>query len=313
MFEEITNDSTSGASRLARLAALELAAVADSLKDSDPGTFWEEFVSACSQLVAAKREMAPILNLVGAALSAAERVVLSGRGAEVAAQAVRLECSRVADFGEEHLSELGSRGVELLDDGAVVATLSDGESVRAVIQAAVAVGTRVEALVSESRPGLEGVTLARHLAGLGVTTRLVTDAALPGMISEASILLVGADSVSENGLVNKTGTYAAALAARDADVPTYAAALRSKFIPGALRGDPGRPRDGAEVLAEPPAGLTVVNRYFETVPLALIRAVVTEDGPVTVERIPEMLRERPVSPALLQVLFAHPDTAEKQA
>lgn len=304
MFEDIARDATSGASRLARLAAGRLSETAESLKEADPGTFWERLVETCAEMVAAKREMAPIVNLAGAVLSAAERVILSGRSPETAIQAVRFECSRVSEFGEERLKELGEAGAPLVADGSLVATLSDGESVRAVLGAAVSTGRTFEVLLSESRPHLEGLALAEHLTDLGVRTRLVTDSALPGLVSDAQLALIGADSVSERSLVNKVGSYALALAAREAGVPAYAAALKDKLLPEALRGDFGRPRDGAEILADPPETVAVLNRYFEEVPLALIRAIVTEDGVSPADEIPDMLRARPVPPALLQLLFA---------
>jgi translation initiation factor 2B subunit (eIF-2B alpha/beta/delta family) len=304
MFEKIAGDSTSGASRLTRLAAEELSTVVAGLEGMDPGATWDGLVAACRELLAAKREMAPIVNLVGSALAAAENVILSGKSPETAVRAVQLECSRVSEFGEERLSELGERGAPLVEDGATVATTSDGESVRAVFEAAARAGTSFQVLLSESRPALEGLSLARRISELDVRSTVVTDAALPGMVSGSDLVLLGADSVSDESFVNKTGSYALALAAREAGIPCYVVATTDKLLPTALRGDVTRDRDPGEVLGDPPPMVAVRNPYFEIVPLGICRGLVTEVGVADVSEVASMLAERPVPPFLLQLLFA---------
>lgn len=304
MFEEIARDSRSGASKLARSAARMLSDAMMASAAPDVGTFWDELVDACRELLEAQREMAPIINLVGSVLSSAERVVLSGLAPDAAKQAVSFECSRVWEFGETLIEDLGREGAQLVKDGATVATTSASESVRAILLAAAGEGREFDVLVSESRPRLEGAAFASELAGLGLRATLVSDAALPALVPRSTLVLMGADSISESDLVNKTGSYALALGAREARVPCYAAALLDKLLPVALRGDPGRPREASELLANAPLGVAVENRYFETVPLGLVDGIVTESGLLPPGDVPGRLRERAVAPALLQILFA---------
>ena len=115
--------------------------------------------------------------------------------------------------------------------------------------------------------------------------------------------LLGADAISENDFVNKVGSYAVALAAKEAGVPVYVAGLTDKFIPEAARGRPDRLWDPSEVLEKAHPGVTVENRYFEQVPLALVEGVVTEGGVLAAEDIPGKIAARPVSPSLLEILF----------
>jgi translation initiation factor eIF-2B subunit delta len=132
---------------------------------------------------------------------------------------------------------------------------------------------------------------------------LATDAALPGLVARAALVLVGADSVSETEFVNKTGTFALALAAREAAAPLYVTAPLDRFIAGALRGDPGRPRDPHEILAAAVPGVSVENRYFESVPLSLAAGIVTEEGVENPARAAALVARNPVPPALLSLLF----------
>jgi translation initiation factor 2B subunit (eIF-2B alpha/beta/delta family) len=304
VFQNVARDSTSGASRLARLAAKTLAEAVERSDAPDAGAFWNELVDACRQLLEAKREMAPIINLVGSVLSSAEKVVLSGRGPDTARQAVWVECSRIWESGEALIEELGREGVGLVPDGATVATTSASESVKAILAAAAREGRDFDVLLSESRPAFEGASFASEIAGLGLRATLVADAALPGLVSRSTLVLLGADSISERDFVNKIGSYALALAARETGVPCYAAALLDKLIPEALRGDAGREHDGSELLASTADGVAVANRYFETVPLDLVTGIVTERGILEPAGVSAKLRERAVAPALLQILFA---------
>ncbi|MBD3349659.1 MAG: hypothetical protein GF400_10770 [Candidatus Eisenbacteria bacterium] len=303
VFESIAEDSTSGASSLAIRAAEELSGAAGSFASSDPGSFWDDLTAACSELLAAGRDMAPVVNLVGNVLSGAERMVLSGAAPDTVLHAVQLECQRITEFGEERLRDVGENGAGFIDEGSVVYTTSDSGSVRAVLESAARAGRRFEVVLSESRPALEGLGLARFASELRVQTTLVADAALPGLVEAGGLVLLGADSVSEGSFVNKIGSYALALAAREADVRCCVSATTDKLLPGPLRGDPTRPRDGSELLEKPPERVRPLNRYLEEVPNSLLRTLVTEDGPVAPEEIPGLLKERPVSPALLQLLY----------
>ena len=74
---------------------------------------------------------------------------------------------------------------------------------------------------------------ARALAAAGIEPWLVTDAALPLLISQASAVWIGADAVTDAGVLNKIGSYTLALAAREHGVPVWALATRRKFLPAA--------------------------------------------------------------------------------
>jgi ribose 1,5-bisphosphate isomerase len=303
MFEKIAGDCTSSASVLTRLAAVELAKIAEQSDAKNPGALWEELLEACRELIRAKREMASMINLVSNVLKPVERSILSGVAVDAARQTVLMECSRAVESGEMELEELGLVGADLVPDGGCVATISTSESVRAVLAAAVRGGTECRVVASESRPSNEGVEFVTSLPAWGVPVTLVVDAALPGLLGRCQLALVGADSVSESEFVNKIGTYALALAARESAVPLYVAALTDKLIPEGVRGRPERVWDPGEVLLDPPPGVTIENRYFERVPLSLVKGIITERGVLDPEEIPASIAERPVSPALLGLLF----------
>ena len=77
---------------------------------------------------------------------------------------------------------------------------------RGVLEAAAEDGRQLHAIVCESRPLCEGVALAEAWAAGGVRCSLITDAQAAVWCGEADAVLVGADSVLEDGsVVNKVG------------------------------------------------------------------------------------------------------------
>jgi translation initiation factor 2B subunit (eIF-2B alpha/beta/delta family) len=132
-------------------------------------------------------------------------------------------------------------------------------------------------LLSEGRPGLEGVALARELAAAGIPVTLVTDAQLPGAVAEAQAVAVGADALLPDGsFLNKVGTLPLALAARRARVPFYVVAETWKTLPPGVV-PPLEEGDPAEV-APSLEGVEARNRLFELTPARLVTAYLTEEG-----------------------------------
>jgi translation initiation factor 2B subunit (eIF-2B alpha/beta/delta family) len=161
-----------------------------------------------------------------------------------------------------------------------IATLSHSGAVLAALRELHGKGRAPRVLLAESRPGQEGRAMATALAEAGIPVLFVTDAALPMLLSQAAALWLGADAVTEFGVLNKTGSFAAALAAREHGVPVHAIALRRKFLPAATPALAIAEQPPGEVWDTPPALVRPRNFYFEIVPHALLQGVVVEDGVV---------------------------------
>lgn len=165
-----------------------------------------------------------------------------------------------------------THGVSLLEEEMTVATYSRSSTVMHILRNGAAMDITV--ICGEGRPNYEGRQLARELTAAGVTVRLATDAGLLSLVDRADLMLVGADTLLDGKVVNKTGSMALALAARHHRVPMYVAASSYKRFPFVLV----RREKGGEVWRDAPAGVTVENTYFEAVPAALATGVVTEHG-----------------------------------
>ncbi|MHA2272664.1 MAG: hypothetical protein ACXACI_12430, partial [Candidatus Hodarchaeales archaeon] len=157
-------------------------------------------------------------------------------------------------------------------------------------------------IVAESRPLLEGRTLAAKLAQLGFEVNLIIDAAMGRFCSEADIAICGADTVLANGsILNKVGTYLLALCCANyaRQVPFVVASSTTKFSYPSLRENytPIINQQPPEEILENWQTTEVLprNEYFEIVPQELISALITEKGVISQkfdETVKQLLQER---------------------
>ncbi|MGC8894691.1 MAG: hypothetical protein ACP5QG_07590 [candidate division WOR-3 bacterium] len=163
----------------------------------------------------------------------------------------------------------------LLETGTKVLTYSRSSTILASFLEAKAKGKDFLAYLTESRPGLEGLTLARELSGVGIRVVLGTDSALASFISECDMVIMGADAVGPEFFYNKTGTLGLALISRAIGRPFYLSVSRDKLLTQeGMSYYQVREMPEEEIISPVPEGITVVNRYFEAVPVELITRMV---------------------------------------
>lgn len=173
-----------------------------------------------------------------------------------------------------------------------IATLSQSANVRDALLEAQRQSKNPQVLIGEGRPMLEGRDMAATLGLAGIPTWIVVDALLPLLAAGASQVWIGADAVTDRGVLNKIGSYALALAARERSIPVYVLAERRKFIPAVTRALKIQEMPGDEVWEAPPAGVQARNVYFELIPMELIRGVVVEDAVLGPTEVAAVARDR---------------------
>lgn len=133
----------------------------------------------------------------------------------------------------------------------------------------------------EARPLLEGQSLASELTWLGLDVTLGTDMALFSWLAEVQGLVVGAESLSAEGMVARLGTAPLAAAAAVREVPFVVLCPTYRFVPADYVLQNTLPlRDGEEIMPRSNDHLTVVNVAADITPLEQVSWVVTENGPV---------------------------------
>lgn len=273
-------DTTSGAREIAhqslqllqRVATQSLATTAEELLD--------ELADQGLKVIRGHPEMAPVLGSLNRFLLEAERL------AELELGEARIQTLALLQAQQRRLDESLARSAEhcagLIQNGDVVLTYSRSSTVLAGLRKAREEGKLFDVVVAESRPTLEGRTLAKELSELQVPVRFLVDALLATAADGADRILVGADALTPSQVLNKAGTRLLALAAKDRAVPLHVVAdtgkawLRKSDPTAALLS--GKVRDPREVWDAAPYGVEVVNLYFELTPLELFASVICEEG-----------------------------------
>jgi len=209
----------------------------------------------------------------------------------------RLAAVRSAEaFGsgfEWRAESVATRASALIPSGATVATISYSSTVLATLTHE---GTRAvgQVICFESRPMREGETLATALAEVGVAVTFAVDAAASTLMGECDIVLLGADSIGDLGVVNKIGSAGLVDAAIRRGVPVMVVSDETKILPIGFPQHLTDDRPPEEVWRAP-AGVRVWNQYFESFELERVTMVVTESDALTAPEV-EKLRKDIVLP-----------------
>jgi len=210
---------------------------------------------------------------------------------------------RYADRIDRALEATVRRAAALVRSRSVVLTYSNSTAVRLALWRAMAEGNAFVTVCSESRPMNEGMALAKFLAERGVPVYLVVDAGLSNWLGIADLILLGADAVFSQGIVNKIGTEPLLQAARRIGIPAYVLADSSKWLPDRLaRFWRVRKESPAEITALRHPNLVIHNRYFDQSPLTLVTGVVWEGGVARPGEIHRRIARLPVSKPLVTLL-----------
>lgn len=193
--------------------------------------------------------------------------------------------------------QMGQAGKELINDGSTVLTHCNAGALATagygtalgVIRAAFESGKRINVFACETRPFLQGARLtAWELKKSGIPVTVITDSMAGYAMQKGKIdvVITGADCICLNGdVVNKIGTYALAVLAKEHGIPFYVAAPISTINRNVKNGQAVviEERDGKEVThiggtRMVPKGVEVWNPAFDVTPSQYIAAIITEKG-----------------------------------
>ncbi len=286
-------DRSSGSTDVARAFLEELSRWAEVDRSADSHAFRAGLLLWLRRGQSAQPSMALLHQLAARALDVTATAVQ--RGDSLPDMRKHLAASCDAELADLDAMQDGvvrtAAGMITRPDG-WIATLSASGMVRDALIEVRRRNLSPRALVGEGRPRLEGRQLAAALARAGIPVWLMVDAALPLLVSQAQAVWIGADAVTDRGVINKVGSYALALAAREHSVPVYALAGRRKFIPANTPALQILEMPPSEVWDEPAHDVKPRNVYYELVPLELLRGVVVEDAVLGTTEVVQTARER---------------------
>lgn len=290
----IAADNRSGAAEIlgrAREVFSLLESSASAVEDFDTEQAASLVLEISVALVRSQPDMAPLARLASSVVSQAmgyRKSHMKLGAHDLIAQATASARSFI-EQSKADAARVAALAADLIAEGATILTHSRSSTVVAAFVEASRAGRNFQVIATESRPGLEGRTLAEEVARHSIAVTIIADAAADSMMARAEAVLFGADRVTPEFLVNKTGTRMIALAARERRLPVYALSDTTKFInPAGFPCEGEDKRSGDEIWPDAPAGIRVVNRYFEPTPLDYFTGIVTEEGILS----PEAARKR---------------------
>jgi methylthioribose-1-phosphate isomerase len=226
-----------------------------------------------------------------------DRVLSKARSAtgtvESVKQAVISEAQKIADEDAEQNHAIGKNGSVLIEDGDTIlthcnagelATVEYGTAL-GVIRAAWEEGKKIRVIADETRPLLQGARLTVYeLKRDGIPVTLITDNMAGYVMSKGLVdkVIVGADRIVQDAVINKIGTFSVAVLAREHGIPFYVAAPKSTFDLQHKASDviieERKPEEVTRIgsLQIAPDGVNVMNPAFDVTPLKYVSAIICE-------------------------------------
>ena len=287
-------DNRSGSVELTKKAAVILQLFSRRFGHARFSEFSLQLQRVSRALADAQPMMAGIFNLTNSVLKELE----DNRGRQdyqKTVQNVSREFVRKLDLSADQIFHHALRHTR---KGSVIVTHSYSSTVLHILVRAHKEGRRFEVVCTESRPMFEGVALAKKLGEHGISTTLMADAAIFSAIPRASFVLLGADAVTSDGVVNKIGTLGITVVANSYAIPTYVLCGTEKFLPSAhrLEAEPSKRSD--ELQAPGLANVRVRNVYFDVSPLERITKFISEAGERTPSQVRRTIKTLSIHPSL---------------
>ncbi len=281
-----------GAPLLGAAAAFALALTAHNSKAEDSDELINELERAAKTLTETRPTAVNLFWAIDRILNKARH--FSGNVNSLIALVIA-EAQKIADEDVAANRLIGKFGAELIDDGdsvlthcnaGALATVGYGTAL-GVVRAAWEKGKKISVIATETRPKLQGARLtAYELVQDGIPVTLITDSMVGYVMSNRLVkkVVVGADRIVKDAVINKIGTFTIAVLAKEHNIPFYVAAPKSTF---------DLARTAAKVMIEERSaeevthlgsqriaveGIKVLNPAFDITPLDYVTAIICEDG-----------------------------------
>jgi translation initiation factor 2B subunit (eIF-2B alpha/beta/delta family) len=240
---------------------------------AEPASSTDELLA---RLLEAGRELARARPAMGAITHAVGRLVASAQTAsnlppEELQRLVVEEANGLIASRDRAAASIAVHLGTMLNDAMVLT-----HSASATVREAVVHTPPARIFCTVSAPFEEGRAFADDLAAEGLEVEVVEDGDVSRALETASLVLVGADTVYEDGSIkNKIGTRRLAEAARGVGVRTVVACELLKLVP------------------VPPPAQEDEPDLRDTTPPALVEEVVTEEGATEPEHVKSVIERTP--------------------
>ncbi|MEM3627068.1 MAG: S-methyl-5-thioribose-1-phosphate isomerase [Candidatus Bathyarchaeia archaeon] len=281
-----------GAPLLGAAAAFGMALAAYNSKDKNKDELLIELKKAAEAL---RGTRPTAVNLFWAIDRIMAKVKDFSGSAEALAALVIQEAQKIADEDAAANRLIGKYGADLISDGDTVlthcnagalATVEYGTAL-GVIRAAWEQGKKFRVFATETRPKLQGARLTTYeLKRDGIPVTLITDNMVGYVMYKRLVnkVVVGADRIVQDAVINKIGTFTIAVLAKEHGIPFYVAAPKSTFdlthTSADITIEERKPEEVTHIGSQRIAveNVEVLNPAFDITPLEYVSAIICEDG-----------------------------------
>ncbi len=275
----IRNDDIHSASYLAELTVNFIKQFLDNKNFYQNRTEMLQGLSKFANAVCkAKPLMGPIFNHTHHILNFIEELPKHERNVNEVCNLVYEEIDKLIEQSKTIKETIKNLGNKLIINHNTIFSLSYSGYVKETLLTAKKMKKRFTVNMATSAPLNEGITLAEELAQGGIKVVLYSDANMTSAITDSTFVLFGCDRITETSFVNKVGSYAACIIAKNFDIPVYILADTSKILlkrKYLIRFENQNPE---EIYNNKNIKLNVQNQYFEEIPIEYVSKVITESG-----------------------------------
>ena len=279
-------DRDSGARQIAMSALDFLKDVCETTNAASAGTLVEDMQFVCAQLEPLRPSMAIISTTLELLLKDVYPLRLLDMGP------ARKKILRIIEHHRQEMELSAERAAMnlrgIIPEGASVLVHSYSSSINAALK--VLKEKDCCLVVTESRPGFEGRRTARIASDMGLRVILITDALAAHALQGVDVVLLGADSIEQDGsVINKAGSRQIALAAHAAGIKVFFLGEMRKIC---IHDQPVEleEHEPEEVWGDAPDGILVRNVYFDRTAPRYISGIVLEKDIVEPYQIKKIAR-----------------------
>lgn len=194
---------------------------------------------------------------------------------------LELTDKKISQYAYDHLKPVKNLGF-----------YSSSHSVQKTIELFAKNNKNLSIYCSEARPKYEGRKLAETLAKKNIQINLMTDVTFLSKINQIDTLFIGADAITQNGVINKIGSKPLIQLARIYQIDVFCLCSSQKILPSNYRlsSEPKKPI--TDILNKKQQHIQVINYYFDSTPLHLFTGIITDKGFFSSKEIKKELGEK---------------------
>jgi ribose 1,5-bisphosphate isomerase len=308
VIDRIHRDVIGGAADIAKEVVVALAEMTEDSRVRTAGDLLGELKPAVTGILEVMSSFAPPVNAMNRLIVVVEESV----GNQTPVKDVKVQIAEYRDeflgFAEHALARIAEIGAELVKDGDTVFMYSMSSTVWRILEFAKKQGKEFNVVVTESRPGNEGLWTVDKMDELGIPVAVSIDACVGELVPEMDVVFVGADAIASSGVtLCKVGTYPVALIADRHGVPFYVAADTLKFDATTLIGLPfvSEPVEHFRHQVFPDesyAETEIIGTMFDETPPDLISGIISEIGILPAQACATIMQEISLSEMMQDLL-----------